>query len=401
MKLPRPLIALLVAGGVLFVGSLDFNTASLWWKNQVAVASQWGVADATAGVPWPFKLEVTTFDPFGNRQQVQLAPDQFEITMAPLDDSTADLTQLIDGHVICNEPAILHLRFRIALAPHCRYRFNLDGGSTVATITGVLRVDRNTGNDWHAVQLEQEPEHLQRHLGVVAQGRATQTQTAWSPQSIISNRAVTLMSNASIIGYRGPRSIDGRYVINDGETERDLPPPPSRRGWPAMCLFQNQWILAGGELPDGTQINEQVVVAYDLSLEQWRQLPSLPTDVAYVDAVMGSEDKLVALATTRDPNTGQWQASTFFALGNEGWAKESEIDWNISSDYVLPLSFGLLFVSNQSQSEAVPMKLLKNGRLETLSLPLPIAGPVLITTVDDRIFQLSEDRVYELDPSLL
>jgi len=401
MRLPRPLIALLVAGGVLFVGSLDFNTASLWWKNQVAVTSQWGVADIAAGEPWHVKLAVTTFDPFGNRRQVELPSDQFQLTMEPLDDSTAELAQLIDGHVTCNEPAILHLRFRVELAPHCRYRFNLDGGTTVATITGVLRVDRNTDHDWHAVQLEEEPEHLQRHLSVVAQGRSTQSQTAWPPQSVVSNRDVTLMSNASIIGYRGPRSIDGRYVINDGETDRDLPTPPSRRGWPLMCLFQNQWILAGGELPDGTQINEQVVVAYDLSSGRWRQLPSLPPDVAYVEAVMGSADKLVALATTRDPNTGQWQASTFFVLGDEGWEKESEIDWNISSDYVLPLSFGLLFVSNQSQSEAVPIKLLKNGRLETLSLPLPIAGPVLITTIDDRIFQWTEDRVYELEPSLL
>ncbi len=399
MKSKKPLLWILGIAAVMLLVSIDFNGLSDWLGNRVILLPKDQIPQLNVNTPWKVEVKVHRRDPFGNNEEIILPDDQYRLSMTPLDDHTERLAQFENGAITCPEAAMLHLKFQIDLLPESKFRFF--GKSTIGTWNQLLAVGIEPIGEWLRVDVKNEPVHVQNHLQVVSRSEYDGnggTYFPLTPDEVTSTKDLTLVCDAAVTTLRGNSSLHYNYFSFDGSKDHNIADPPLVRGSPQTCLLNNQWILAGGNLPEEGYSIPQIVLAYDLKTKTWSQLPTLPDETSHVTAAFVNQNQLAVYSPTHDDTTDEWGPTTLYVLRGDKWAKEGELKYDFGVGDTFSVENGIIFIATQSMNN--PIKTLMGGYMKTIGVAPGYSAHAPVVVVDDRILQWTNEGVYELHSSL-
>ena len=401
MKLRKAALWIAVLATISLIASLDLNALFDWGGNRILLSPPSEPAFVEVGSPWKVAARANLRDPFGNHETFVIPPDQYRLTIHPLDDHTERCAVIADDSVSSAEPAILHLEFRIELRPESEYRFASSEPAS-GRWRQLLLVGIDPRSDWRAIDLDAEPEIVRRHMSVISRteydGQGS-TYFPWMPERVVSTGDATLMCDATVVTRAGHTYLRHSYAMFDGTDDRELPPPPVLRGSPAICVFDGQWILAGGAIPHEGYTVEQIVAAFDLETEEWSMLPPLPDEASYPAAAFEHRGHLAVYSPVHDHATDTWGPNTLYVLRDGQWSAESALAFDLPTGDTFGLETGLLCVETQETHNAI--KLLRDGYLQTIGVAEGYSGNAPVTVVDNRALQWRDEGVYELELRLL
>lgn len=390
---------MLGVGAIVLLVSIDFNGLSDWLGNRVILLPENKIPRLELNTPWKIAVKVHRRDPFGNNEEIILPGDEYRLTMTPLDDHTERLAQFENGAITCSEAAILHLKFQIDLLPESKFRFF--GKSTIGTWNQLLAVGIEPIGEWRRVDIEKEPAHVQHHLQVVSRfehdGNGG-TYFPLTPEEILSTKGLTLVSDAAVTTLRGNSSLHYNYFLFDGSKDHDIDAPPLVRGSPKTCLFNDQWILAGGNLPEDGYSIPQIVLAYDLKTKTWSQLPTLPEETSHVKVTFVKHGQLAVYSPTYDEATQKWGPNTLYVLRDGKWSTEGELKYDFPIGDAFGTKDGVICLATQNINN--PVKTIKDGYMKTIGIAPGYSAHAPVVVVDDRILQWTNEGVCELHSSL-
>ena len=379
---------------------VDFSALSHWAANRVSLPFEPMIASVDKDQPWQVVVPVKRFLPSGDWEKLDLPKDQYTVTIKPLDKETEKHVVLTKDTVGCAKVAILHFKIQVDLVDGSDFKFMDD--STSNSFQQVLIVGIDTDQDWLPVDLESESESVRRHLSVIGRietrGEFCDPYLAWRPDQVVSAENYTLMNDVIVSFPRSQAQLSGSRYVFDGDQQEELPTPPKMRGEPRMCIFQNRWVLAGGDNVDPKANASNPVMAFDLQTKEWELLPTLPNEVDYIVAVTAQQNELTIYAMLKTEQTKSGNTLATYVLRNDSWSKQQESNFVDRADQYIPVETGMLSVARMSGSAPL-VKHYESGWLRTLTIGRP-GSMSPITTVDGRVFQWTQGGVYELDPQL-
>jgi hypothetical protein len=399
-RLKKTILWFCVLAAVVVVASLDLNGLSDWYKNRLFIVPG-GILHAEVDKPFTVNVLAQRPTPFGGYENVLVPADHCKLTMQPLDDHSAEFADFSNGEIHCSRRAILHVEFFVELLPHSPFEFINEDNPRRCRWTQFVAVDIDPVADWKEIDLTTRPPHIQRHMSVLSRTEFygdNSVRFEWQPDRVVSDRNVTLMTAACVSSSRGQVNLESGYLLFDGHSDHELPAPPKILGSPAVCIFNDQWILAGGEVPEKGYDVPQHVFAMDLKNRQWRELPTLPDEIYRTEAVFEREGELMVVALVQDAANDDISAPQAFVLRDGAWLPEESSSYTFPVGNAFGVKTGVLSIATQDRNVAI--KHLENGRLQTIALAAGYSSIAPITVIDNLVLQWVDGRVYELNPYL-
>ena len=388
MKLAKVALWLIGLGAVGLLSTLDLGGLIDWAENRIFIMPD-SVYAIEVDEPWKVSLIATRPDPFGGYDEFAIPADQYTVTMKPLDDHTEKYASFADGTLSCSRRALLHVEFFVELLPDSDFQFISGDDRDKNQCRQFIAVGINPADDWTEIDLSMQPELIQRHISVLARDEYDPvyytTKYLWHPESVASNREVTVMA-------------DGRYFVFDGDQDRELPTPPSDLHHPVCFIDRNQFVTADRKQNFSRSKRTRKVYAFDLTTEKWSKLPAFPEEVVRVETLYQRDGELGAVVIVSSDAADTLSAPTTFVLKDDKWQSDQTSKYNFGSGISFGVKTGVLFVETDHSNVAV--KHLENGNLQTIALAKDRSRHAPITVIDDRVLQLRNERVYELNPYL-